>query len=86
VTGKVTQFRPVAGVAVPLLRHRRRFVVLGSVGQPRDGDPAACYAMLDTAKAEITYLRVPYNVEATAAKIVAAGLPDSLAERLRVGR
>jgi len=86
VTGKLTSFRPVAGVAVPLQRQRRWFVALGSVGQPRDGDPAACYAMLDTARAEITVLRVPYDVDAAAAKILAAGLPAGLAERLRDGR
>jgi diadenosine tetraphosphatase ApaH/serine/threonine PP2A family protein phosphatase len=86
VTGKLTSFQPVAGVPVPLQRQRRWFAVLGSVGQPRDGNPAACYAMLDTARAEITTLRVPYDVEAAAAKILAAGLPARLAERLRQGR
>ena len=85
-TGKLTSFRPVAGVAVPLLRQRRWFVVLGSVGQPRDGNPASCYAMLDTARAEITYLRVPYDIDSAAAKIRAAGLPEALAARLRRGR
>ena len=85
VTGKITTFRPVPGVAVPLQRQRRWFVVLGSVGQPRDGNPASCYAMLDTARAEITYLRVPYDIDSAAAKIRAAGLPDALAARLRRG-
>jgi diadenosine tetraphosphatase ApaH/serine/threonine PP2A family protein phosphatase len=86
VTGKLASFEPVAGVAVPLQHQRRWLVTLGSVGQPRDGNPAACYAMLDTARAEITILRVPYDVEAAAAKILAAGLPVTLAERLRQGR
>jgi diadenosine tetraphosphatase ApaH/serine/threonine PP2A family protein phosphatase len=81
-TGKLTSFRPVAGVAVPLQRQRRWLAVLGSVGQPRDGNPAACYAMLDTVREEMTYLRVPYDVDAAAAKIRAAGLPERLAERL----
>ena len=40
-----------AGVPVPLLRPRQWLAVLGAVGQPRDGDPAACYGMLDTARA-----------------------------------
>jgi diadenosine tetraphosphatase ApaH/serine/threonine PP2A family protein phosphatase len=83
--GKLTSFRPVAGVAVPLQPQRRWLAVLGSVGQPRDGNPAACYALLDTARAEITTLRVPYDIDAAAAKILAAGLPATLAERLRRG-
>jgi diadenosine tetraphosphatase ApaH/serine/threonine PP2A family protein phosphatase len=78
-------FQPVPNVAVPLLPQRRWLAVLGAVGQPRDGNPAASYALLDTKKAEITYRRVPYDIEATVAKIRKAGLPDSLADRLRKG-
>lgn len=85
-TGKIASFRPVSGVAIPLPRHRRRLAVLGAVGQPRDGNPAASYTLLDTDKSEITYLRVPYDAEAAAAKIREAGLPDNLAERLGKGR
>jgi diadenosine tetraphosphatase ApaH/serine/threonine PP2A family protein phosphatase len=82
---KMTTFRPVTGVPVPLLSHRRWFTVLGSVGQPRDGNPAAAYAMLDTGRSEVTFFRVPYDVETTAAKIRTAGLPEMLADRLRSG-
>ncbi|MBL8701885.1 MAG: metallophosphoesterase family protein [Alphaproteobacteria bacterium] len=85
-TNKVTSFRPTGGVAVPLLRQRRWLAVLGSVGQPRDRDPAASYAMLDVARAELTFHRVPYDIEAAAARIRAAGLPESLAARLFAGR
>lgn len=85
-TGKLTTFIPVTGVDVPLLRQRRWLCVLGSVGQPRDGNPAACYGVLDTTKSEITYLRVPYDIEEAANRIRAAGLPDSLANRLSRGR
>jgi diadenosine tetraphosphatase ApaH/serine/threonine PP2A family protein phosphatase len=84
-TGKIVSFRPVSGVTVPLPRHRRWLAVLGAVGQPRDKDPAASYTLLDTDRSEVTYMRVPYDVEAAAAKIRAAGLPDRLAERLEVG-
>ena len=80
------RFRPVPDAPVPLLRRRRWVVVLGSVGQPRDGDPSACYALLDAVSAEIVYRRVPYDVAATQAKIRAAGLPDALAQRLAEGR
>lgn len=83
---KLASFRPVPGVPVPLVRPRQWLAVLGAVGQPRDGDPAACYGMLDTARAELTWVRVPYDVETAAEKIRAAGLPESLALRLRRGR
>jgi diadenosine tetraphosphatase ApaH/serine/threonine PP2A family protein phosphatase len=86
VTGKMTSFIPISGVKVQLLPGRRWLAVLGSVGQPRDGDPAACFAMFDTASHEITYCRVPYDVDAAAARIRENGLPPSLADRLVVGR
>ncbi len=85
-TGKISSFQPVSNVSIPLPRHRRWFTVLGSIGQPRDGNPAASYALLDTVKNEITFVRVPYDVESAAAKIREAGLPDYLAERLKKGR
>ena len=83
---KLATFRPVPGVPVPLLRPRQWIAVLGAVGQPRDGDPAACYGMLDTSRGELTWVRVPYDVETAAEKIRAAGLPESLALRLHRGR
>ena len=86
VVAKMTSFRPVTGVAVPLLARHRWHVVLGSAGQPRDGNPAASFAMLDTVRQEITFCRAPYDVEAAAAAIRANGLPVSLAERLIEGR
>lgn len=79
-------FTPVAGVGIPLGSRRRWLAVLGAVGQPRDGNPAAAYAILDAGRAELTYLRVPYDTEAAAAKIRAAGLPPWLADRLAAGR
>ena len=83
---KTTVFRPVPGAPVPLLPQRRWLAVIGSVGQPRDGDPSACYAILDTVRGELTYHRVPYDLETTGEKIRAAGLPWTLAERLRKGQ
>lgn len=85
-TGKLTMFQPVAGVAIPLLKQRRWLSVIGSVGQPRDGNPAAAYAILNAATLEITFWRVPYDIETAAARIRAAGLPDALADRLSRGR
>jgi diadenosine tetraphosphatase ApaH/serine/threonine PP2A family protein phosphatase len=57
-------------------------VNVGSVGQPRDGDPRACYVVYDDAEQTIELRRVPYDFAATRQKIVAAGLPKSLADRL----
>jgi len=83
---KMTSFVPTADVPVQLLGGRRWLAVLGSVGQPRDGNPAACFAMFDTEARAITYCRVPYDVEAAAARIRDNGLPRWLADRLPTGR
>jgi diadenosine tetraphosphatase ApaH/serine/threonine PP2A family protein phosphatase len=85
-TGQMVSFKPVPGVPVPLPRHRRWLAVLGAVGQPRDGDPAAAYSIMDTGRSELTFLRVPYDASASAARIREAGLPESLASRLLKGR
>jgi diadenosine tetraphosphatase ApaH/serine/threonine PP2A family protein phosphatase len=83
---KMTNFIPTTDVPVQLLGGRRWLAVVGSVGQPRDGNPAAAFAMLDTISREITYCRVPYDVQAAADKIRANGLPHWLADRLSAGR
>lgn len=65
----------------------RRYVVNpGSVGQPRDGDPRAGCAIIDTDLKRITFPRVPYDIETAQRKIREAGLPAFLADRLAVGR
>jgi len=58
----------------------------GSVGQPRDGDPRAAFALFDSDTLEVVQRRVPYNHEATRRKIEAAGLPEILGSRLAIGR
>lgn len=83
---KATPFRPATGVGVPLMRQRRWLAVVGSVGQPRDGNPAAAWAVLDTDRNEVAFLRTPYDVERAAAKIREAGLPELFADRLAAGR
>jgi diadenosine tetraphosphatase ApaH/serine/threonine PP2A family protein phosphatase len=83
---KMTCLVPRSGIPVQLLGGRRWLAVLGSVGQPRDGDPAASFAMFDTDSREITYCRVPYDVETAARRIRQNGLPFWLADRLLVGR
>ncbi|MDP1532473.1 MAG: metallophosphoesterase family protein [Rubrivivax sp.] len=84
-TGKVATFVPTPAVAIPLLAQRRWLVIPGSAGQPRDGDPAACYAIYDDEAGTLTFWRVPYDHEAAAAKMRAARLPLRLAERLAHG-
>ncbi|HEY8966258.1 MAG TPA: metallophosphoesterase family protein, partial [Candidatus Methylacidiphilales bacterium] len=65
---------------------RRYFVNVGSVGQPRDGDPRAAYAFLDTRSGLLELRRVPYDLALTQRKIALAGLPEELATRLERGR
>ena len=64
---------------------RKYFVNVGSVGQPRDGDPRASYAIYDPKARQIRYRRLEYDVEAAQARIRRAGLPERLAARLAVG-
>lgn len=78
-------FRPVPAVAIPVPKHRRWLAVVGSVGQPRDGNTAACYAMADLDRATLTFHRVPYDWAVAARKILDAGLPERLAARLQKG-
>jgi diadenosine tetraphosphatase ApaH/serine/threonine PP2A family protein phosphatase len=85
LTGKFASFDPVDRVEIPLTRQRRWLAVIGSVGQPRDRDPAACYAVLDDERHVLTYIRVPYDIERAAEKIRAAGLPAMLSARLFEG-
>jgi len=68
------------------LRPGARYLVnAGSVGQPRDRDPRACYAAVDTEGPTVEIVRVPYDAEKTARKIEEAGLPAILGERLLQG-
>ena len=64
----------------------RWVAVIGAVGQPRDRNPAACYALYDDGPRTLTYMRVSYDVDAAARKIRAAGLSPFLAARLAWGR
>ncbi|MBY0364826.1 MAG: metallophosphoesterase family protein [Proteobacteria bacterium] len=86
-TGKAGEFRPVAGIPMPLPAHRQWLVIPGSCGQPRDGNPAACYALLDPGDTEqddahLSFQRVAYDVEAACAALLTSALPPAIAERL----
>ena len=64
----------------------RYLVNPGSVGQPRDGNPLASFAMFDSATRMVSIHRIPYQIQATQQKIMKAGLPRPLADRLGIGR
>lgn len=65
---------------------KKYFVNIGSVGQPRDGDPRAAYVIYDFDRQTIELRRLDYDIATAQKKIRAAGLPDRLADRLAVGR
>ncbi|MEK6727233.1 MAG: metallophosphoesterase family protein [Candidatus Omnitrophota bacterium] len=66
---------------------KNKYIVdVGSVGQPRDGNPKAAYCIYDTDKKEVRIERVDYGILAAGKKIIDAGLPKFLGERLMIGR
>lgn len=73
---------PQADIPIGIEGPRKWLAVLGSVGQPRDYNPAAAYALYDTAAARLIFRRIPYDIPTAARKIRAAGLPEILAKRL----
>ncbi len=64
----------------------RYLVNIGSVGQPRDEDPRACWVRYDTEQRSVEYNRVEYDISQTQAKMTEAHLPQALVNRLAVGR
>ena len=73
-------------LTIPLDEANRYLINPGSVGQPRDGDPRAGFAVVDTAAREVTLHRVEYPVAQAQARILEEGLPEVLAQRLALGR
>ena len=71
---------------VPMKDGSKYLINPGSVGQPRDGDPRAAYAIVDTSHRVVELYRTPYAIEDAQMKVVKAGLPEVLAQRLAVGR
>ena len=72
-------------VRVKLQRDRRYLINPGSIGQPRDRNPAAGYAIYDSTRRIVHFDRVPYDVAKAREKILRAGLPATLGDRLLVG-
>ena len=85
---RLTVFGPPHGSQFQLvLEAERRYLVnCGAVGQPRDGNSQAAFGVLDTEARLLAIRRVSYDIEAAQAKILAAGLPEVLAQRLAAGR
>ena len=74
-----------AEAPVPIRPQHQYLVSPGAVGQPRDGNSAACYAMYDDQTRLLQYFRVPYDHGAAARRVIAAGLPIVFAMRLVEG-
>lgn len=70
---------------LPLRRNNRYLLNSGSIGQPRDGDWRAAFAIYDDVELRWTWYRVPYDVGTAQMRILQAGLPEALATRLRDG-
>ena len=85
-TAKLMRFSPQPGVPVPVPPHRQWLAIVGSCGQPRDGDTRAMYALFDAGAATITFQRVRYDHMAASAAVRASGLPAFFADRLEKGR
>ena len=83
--GRVDAWTPADGETIEL-GEDRVCINPGGVGQPRDGDPRSCYALLDSEAGTVTFHRVAYDVVRTQERMRKAGLPRMLVERLAVGR
>lgn len=78
-TNKVESF------AIDSSKDWKYYINVGSVGQPRDGNPQACYVVFDSTANHIDFKRVPYNTEAASKRITEAKLPKELSERVLKG-
>ncbi len=84
IRGKVA-LRPIAPTTMKLSPEEHYLINPGSVGQPRDGNPEAAYAIFDDQEFSIQFKSAPYDVRGAQRRILAAGLPPYLAERLALG-
>jgi len=70
-----------------LIENDKRYIInVGSVGQPRDGNPDSAFGIFDTSDLTYELIRVRYNITSTFQKMISAGLPQFLADRLLIGR
>jgi len=82
----VCVLREFADNAVLALAEERMIINPGGIGQPRDGDPRAGYAIYDSDAGTVTHYRVAYDIAVTQSRMRKCGLPESLAKRLSYGR
>ena len=78
--------KEVAAESVVIEENLKYFINIGSVGQPRDGDWRACYAIYDLETKTVSFRRLEYDIGTSQQKIIDAKLPESLASRLLEGR
>jgi diadenosine tetraphosphatase ApaH/serine/threonine PP2A family protein phosphatase len=83
--GRMGKHTPAPGMRIPLRAQHQYQVIPGAVGQPRDANNAACYAIYDDVARELCYYRVPYDHGAAARRVIGAGLPLVFAMRLIEG-
>lgn len=83
--GRMGHHAPQPGARIQLQPQHQYLVIPGAVGQPRDANNAACYALYDDATRELCYHRVPYDHGAAARRVIGAGLPIVFAMRLVEG-
>ena len=77
---------PTPETAIPLYQQGRYVINVGSVGQPRDDNTAASFVIFDVQERLVVFYRVAYDYMTTANKIIARGLPEQFAERLKTGQ
>lgn len=83
---KASSVRRLPPSRIKIMTGKKYFINVGSVGQPRDGDPRACYVLYDLKTQEIVYRRINYDIRTAQEKIRKAKLPERLARRLEIGR
>ncbi len=84
--GALREFDPLNGVPIPLSPTQRYVINVGSVGQPRDGNNAACYVVYDDSAGDVMFHRLAYDYVGAGRKILAAHLDPYFADRLAYGR
>ena len=83
--GKMGAHTPTPEKRIPINHQHQYLVIPGSVGQPRDANNAACYAIYDDVARELSFFRVPYDYGAAARRVISSGLPIIFAMRLIEG-
>ena len=83
--GRMGAHTPTPAKRIPVHPQHQYLVIPGSVGQPRDGNCAACYAIYDDAARTLNYSRIPYDHGAAARRVISSGLPIVFAMRLIEG-